>query len=304
MFKKIIIITSVILVVTLGFFIIASIPKKINLTVIPEAHSFVSLLDEEESLTFSILINQKNTYITEVANIKAAYICDNEEDNLYPIKIDDITYVDKQRINKDTYYVYNFTFKSQSIESEFTLTKAYLLLDYKACKMKVYIGSFSSYKVTSYNNDMLRINNLKGIVNINEGKKVLVGVKFRFKNETKNEVTITNIKPLNKVLVVNYCEVNDKEVPSQTNINELISKPYEQENYRNFSINQEVETEVNLLCTLGYLDDYQIDTLGFKIDFKVNNEVKTMVFAPFTFYQDHEKYVSIKDLTFYQVPND
>lgn len=302
MLKKIIIASSVVLTLVLIYAILSRKPQDIKLTIIPQAHSFVSLKDEEEVLKFTLMINQKDTYVTNLNRLKNAYISDLEENNLYPIIISKINYLGNRTIKQEVYFDYAFYFSSKSLEDEFFIEKAYLLLEYDVTILKVKIGSFSSFKVETFNSKALRINYLKGIVNPYEDKKILVGFIIGFKNDSNNELIIESIKPLNNIVCVNYCEPTI-DIPSAiATIEELVN--YEINNVCPYTIEKDVQAGVNFLCTIGYRELYEIDTLAFKIDYRLNNRLETMFFAPFTFYKDHEQAYPIKDLIFYTLPHD
>lgn len=304
MLKKIIAVGGLIILGLLGYLIIKSRPKELRLTIVPDSNNYVSLKSEQAKIDFIIYVNQNNSYLTDLNSINRTYIADVMEDNLYSLQITQISYLNEVAISQNQYYRYQFSFTSDSLEESFYLDKAYLILEYNVCKVKMYIGSFSSYKLDSYDSPHLRINYLKGIVNSNQDKKILVGVILGFKKEINKKIIITRITPLNDDTKINHYELFDKEVTSQTNINELVSISYDINDCYQETTQQEVINDQKLLCTLGYCQIYEINTLGFQIDYLVDNKSYTMYYNPFTFYENYEQYVKISDLTFYNIPND
>lgn len=304
MLKKSLAVIGIILFGILGYLIIKTRPKELTLTIIPNAYSLVSFNESNSTLSVPLYVNQKEAYITDINCLREAFIADNSEDNLYPLKKVSINLIDEVRIKDEKYYQFAFNFTSDYPEESFYLDQAYLIMEYPVCKAKLFLGSFSAYHLEDQDYEFLRINYLKGIVNPIQENKILVGAVIGFKNETNKDLIITNITPLNHNMVVNHIEEFTKDFTSQTDINELSSTYYDFYNCLPASIYQEVNGEQKILCTFGYQSPYEINTLGFSIDYLLDGKPYRMNFVPFTFYENYEKYVNIVDLYFYHFPND
>lgn len=297
MLKKITPIVFSLLVIGIIIFSVLREPKQIKMTTVKESYNYVSTNDEGYNLNIAILINQKNSYITNIDEINNAYI--GSVDELYKVDIKEINYGFETKIEADKYYYYSYTIHFD-LEFDIEVPNASLIIYYLNQKdITIDIGSISCYKVDNKNYSDLSLTNLKGVINEINNKKTLVGIVFEINNNTDAEFDINDIFLFDfNTYITGIYEIGNQKIGYADNISEIINKQYyisDQE----IIVSKKLSGKKRYLLTLGYRNHYQIPCLGFKIYYTVSGFNREYIFSPFTFYKDHQRNIPINELDFY-----
>lgn len=297
MLKKIGLLFFVLLVLGLIIMSIIRKPKQIKMTTVKESYNCLASKNEDYVLDINILINQKNSYITNLKEINHAYI--GNDDDLYKVEVKAIEYGYKTKIEVEEYHLYSFNIHL-NLEFDIEIENAAFIVYYLNQKeIAIDIGSISLYKVVNDDYYDLSITNLKGIINEIANKKTLVGIVFEIKNNTNETLIINNIFLFNiNTFITGIYEIGDKEIGYTDNISNIIDKEYHLDD-KEITVNKEVESTKKYILTLGYKNHYQIPNLGFKIDYSVKSFNREYVFTSFTFFNDHRRNIPINELEFY-----
>lgn len=289
----------------------------IKLTIVKNAYSYLSTYDEVDELVLPIFINNKNNNYLIKENINNASITDEEEENILKLNVQSIEkYNYETIINNEKFYCYLYKFNilnNSKNDSDININKAYLKLDYNNEVVKINIGSLSSKKILSFNenNNIISITNLKGIINDvkyqNQNRKDILAIAIGIKNNSNNNIIIKSIKPLD----CNYKEsLNEikvlKELPSSNgNINDILGYDYkynditEEEIKGDFLINKN-EKEI-LLLPLKKISAYCSNCFGLEIEFVFEgkeDEIYKVYVDDFLFYTTKNIYEEFDILTY------
>jgi|SRR5690554_380984 len=299
MLKKIIGISFTLLIVAVLVFILIRNPKQTRFTVVKESYNTVSIKDEESSIVIDFYINKKDSFITDVNNIATAYISDQNQNNLINIDVEEFNYVGSIKIDNEKFYLYKINI-GIDFNNDIELKEAYLQINYyNQENLKVNIGSFSSYKIDSFGSNNLSITNLKGIVNMVNGKKTLVGFAIKLNNINNKNIDVLNIIPLDVNLECGRAsDVKNINIKSNKEINAYLDYPYlfdQKTEFKPLTIN----SEKYLLVPVYYNNHFEINNFGLKIDYQIGGLNKCFYFNEFTFFIDHERTIDLTNLTFY-----
>ncbi|HKM30424.1 MAG TPA: hypothetical protein VJZ51_06690 [Bacilli bacterium] len=300
--KKYIIISffAISLVVVSLVFILLKPTPTIKLTTIKKAYSYVSCFHDEEKMQVSILINNRDSAITNEKKCSSAAIADKNNHNEILLGLEDITYNNKQyKINDETFYQYTFAFQIPlKTDEKFLLEieNAYLCLNYDNVDVKIEIGSFSFYKVPYLGDEKayLTISKLKPIVNEFQNEKTLVALVIGTSNQTKEAITITRVVPLDLNMQFSAQDILtlEKELFPNSNISTLLGKNYTISSSN--LVNDEVtlmipaNTTVNYLFPIKYNGELKTNKVGFLIEYTVGSEARTLYYDEFLFFTTTE----------------
>lgn len=302
MFKKIILIASFILFLTVILYGYLRRPQDIIATLIPETIQCVSKMNEDDYFSVDLYINQKHSYIAKADNIMQAYITDKQQLNTYPITVNNIIALEKVRISQQSFYRHSFlvSLRYQSYQP-LKLTDAYLFIRYyDTQELNVYIGSFFVQKIPEISTNDISIHYLKGIVNPYHDKLTLVGIIMGLRNESNNDILIKNITLLDAASYIqNITPIHHIDIASQTPIIELTRKPYTIQNEKQTMDYFSLDDMPYVLLTIGYNHHVEMNEVGFRIEYSVNTKPYVYFYQPFTFYNNHQRQVFIHNLVMY-----
>ncbi|MDD3191872.1 MAG: hypothetical protein PHP41_03880 [Bacilli bacterium] len=244
--------------------------------------------------------NQKKNPLTDKNSVLRIYLQNN--DYCFQIELKDIQLVSRHFLDKKYYYLYQFTFVIP-FQHPFIMRNAsihFYLMNEKHIEMN--IGEFSYYHVEEYHSMDWGISTLKAIVNTVQNKKVVVGILLHFYNMTSEEITIHLVSPLNPVMEnKQLIAVDESSIASSTSINNWLLEPYGTFSKPITGIT--FQNEVNILAVVYYNELYQIPTFALKIDYNVNEEVKTAYLETFTYFHDHQQDILLSEIVFYRYEN-
>lgn len=316
--KNILIVFISLLFIFLIIFIINFYSKKedvVRITTVKNSYSFLSTFDEMDIINLPIYINTKKSDFTIENNINNAYITDEREDNIIKLKVKSINLTEHSaKINNEKFlcYLYNFEIISNCISDNIILNNAFLRLDYNSESIKLNIGSLSIKKIQSYSNknNLIKVTNLKGIINdVNyKGnlKKDIFGIVIGINNISKKDIEIINIKPLdyNYSLSKNEVVFLDKIPSSDEKIDNLLGYNYNyfdienKNNKTNFLI--ESNEKKYILLPLKKISNYSSNCFGLEIEYRQsdNKEIYKLYIDDFMFYSTKNFYEEFDILTY------
>lgn len=308
--NKVITGSCVLMIIMLLFLVIIRVSRKIDtvkITTIKNAYSFVSKEKEDEYISIPIFINSKNNYYINKEKIESSSLVDDNEENLVKLDLQETVLLKEYlKIDDEKFYLYNFKFKIVE-ENSLQLRKVYLKIDYISEIVKIDIGSFSYYKVPFYgeNDEIISLTNLKAIVNDYENSKSVVGVIVGIKNNSKKNIELTNVLPLE----INYCpsmseivEV-DKIPESNEKIDNILGYKYDyinlNENISNY-INIESGAVKYFLVPIKKIGNYVSSDFGIEINFIYEGEMRKMYIDDFLYFSNSTniKYKDLEVLTY------
>jgi hypothetical protein len=210
--KVFLIIISLFLII--GTILILTIDEKnevIDYFTMPQNYS--RLMTEDEILSFSLFISEKNTFITDKQNITSASL----KGNLNEVEVD-ITSIDL--IEENTLY--------QDID--FFIEETKLILNYvnEEC-IELDIGNlYLSFREINQSNH-LDIVNMLGLINKIEGEKYILGIIVKFDKFTSEEIIIKSVSSNNNVFKISLGDLYEGEIKlaSDTLIEEIIPGYYD-----------------------------------------------------------------------------
>ncbi|MCK9537030.1 MAG: hypothetical protein M0R05_05580 [Bacilli bacterium] len=291
----------------------AKMPSTVTVSTIPKAYNCVSLIGEDDSITFEIFADTKKSFIGEAENITETYLA-NEEGERLKLKITAIELAsDEIIINKKRYHLFYFTFKIDfypATQFSFEIDSALLTINYRSDAMiQINIGSFSYYKFTSFVTAFLSVGKLKGLVNEIDGCKTLAAVEIGLSNNTECDLIITEIIPLDlnvafsssdRILSIDLNYRFDDEIEL------LLGYPYQftPPGSSVFTYRLAAGEKVNFLIPLKYYRLLALNKLGFIIEYTVGGNAYQLIYDDFTFFNTRElSHKTLEALVLYTYEN-
>ncbi|HHU56620.1 MAG TPA: hypothetical protein GXZ48_08110 [Acholeplasmataceae bacterium] len=304
MYKRIGLVLTVIVIGIILAFIITRKPKDLIITTVKESYNTCSLISENDFIEINLYINQKDPMITDKQRISKVYITDKDLGTVINAKVESIDLQGKIKLENKDFYCYKFIFVINNLKSDIEINDAFLQIHFFNNKsLNINIGSVSIYKIDNFDSSDLRIINLKGIVNIINNKKTLVGIIIGLENKSGGEVIIKDVKPLDLNL---YCSdwinVNGKNINSNDNISNYLDYKYSIKNSKR-PFNIKVQEKEYFLFPLSYKKHYEIPRCGLKITYEIYGKEKKMYYEEFQFFINHERFIDINSFTFYHYEN-
>jgi len=303
MHKNILAIIVIIILASLTYFFITRKPKDLILTTVPESYNSVSLVNESDDIYLKLYINQKNTTLIDTQKIANAYFTDAKLDTIINTQVKDISYYGEVDFDGTPYYCYQFHLVVDTLEN-IEIDEAYLRINYYHLEdVVIRIGSLSIYKVNAFECDDFRITNLKGIVNVIDNKKTLVGIIIRFENVRDDKITITDVKPLDVNLSCSdYYQVDNRNIKANEDISSILGYEYDI-NQNSKDINISFTNEISILFPLAYQNHYEIPQCGLVISYTLHGKDKKAYFNEFCYFINHERLIDLDELIFYHYEN-
>lgn len=296
--KKVLLIGLIVfgcLVTTLSIILFSKGSDTYKLTTIKSSYNILSLVDEKDEIVIPIYSNSKKCDIVDKKKVGNCSICDNLEDNVFKLSLNDITPSGNVlKISGEDFYEYNyhFTFLAEfGDETRSLLDKAYLKIEMKEKEVRLCIGSLSYYKVLNYGDgfDTLDLVCLKAIVNELDDEKTIVGVVLGLRNNALTNVTLQNINLLDVNLKASNGEIKIiSDVPSSTSdINSLLGYEY---NIDGLSVDKDLDIKIDstevkyLLIPLKRIGEIYTNRFGLQIDYDINGDARTYYLDDFLYF--------------------
>lgn len=281
-------------------------------TTFRKSYSYVSKIDEEEDIVIIIDVNNKDSFLIREEAINSCYISDKQENNKRKLKLNKIEYYRQIEIDEEIYYEYKFSFSfpiDAEIEEDFIIDEAFLILNFSDDSISLYIGDFNYYKVSKIQDSSnIRISKIKGIVNVVDERKRVVGLNVKVENISSKDLKITELNIFNENLNFDGEEVKilETEIVHNKDISELVSDynyldSFSKTNNLNIIIN--ANSSLDLFIPIVYIKDIVCNEFGFAIDFLFGEEKETYIYDDFIFFENifyEEKQINDLNLYYYE----
>ncbi len=277
--------------------------RTVTIGAVLRAHNSVSLLGEDDFVTFDILIDTKKSFAGENCNITEAYLA-NDDGEYLKLKVESVEFSgDSLPLGDNTYYLYYFTFLIDfhpTTEYFFEIADAELTINYRCgASVRLPVGSFSYNKVASFIDDCLSVRKLKGLVNVLDGRKTLAAVDIGIKNDTESDIFITAISPLVPDVAFSFSErvASDAlEYRPDCEIDLILGYAYDYFNGVAAAFNYRLPAgeRACFLLPLKYRRLLPVNKFGIAVDYTIAGESRRLVCDDFTFFKTRE--ISLKAL--------
>lgn len=228
------VILSVSIMAVAGIALFAGVPKTVSLTVFPKSHNMISLYDTNDLISFEIYTSEKQSYLTDAANITGSYLCDREKEEQLKLEITEIENIEgKALMQGKSFYGSVFRFLiSFEVKSFFQIDfpDAVLVISYRQGETaELSIGSFTYTKVPQFGSKELALTHLKGSVGTIDGIQTLTGIQMTLKNYSDEPVILKNIRPAAGNIDVSYdnCVLNVRDFSNDESISSIIGKDFD-----------------------------------------------------------------------------
>lgn len=232
-------------------------------------------------LYFSI----KNNEFINVNEIVSVYLTNELNDEIIPLSILEINYLNEIKEEKNTYYQYDFKLSIDlTVESLSIYDSIYLSIDYKSgSNLKINIGSLILYNYKQ--NEEMYYTSLKGITFDYENKKILKCVLIKL--NVLEEVKIVDIISMNNKIDISMIDSNviDYVDETTTPVEKFVDNNYSVIGKNDLYNPIVVNNEDYLLLYLKYDNYVEIPCFGFIINYEKNGTLYSKVVNPFKFYK-------------------
>lgn len=283
----------------------------LSLTTIPKSYSFVSTYYENDNIEVLLYLSNKKSIITNQEAITNCYITDKERYNsikIELIEINDLNYIEK--IKNQNFFLYSFCFDIKSIvneEYEFEINDAILSLDTEEQTFNINLGSFYYYKLPYYGDyyQNISISKLVPVISSIYGNDTIGALNIKIKNNVYSDIQITNIKLLNNNIYPSYDDliILEEEINTQMTLSSILGYNYDikSEIYienRKMNLNINKSEDIEIILPLKYINNYNINRLGFIIDYTVidTNQSYSLYYDDFIFFSNSDLFVNEEEL--------
>lgn len=245
--------------------------------------------DDNETFSFSILTNNKNSYYFKESYIETSSI--NNESKELAIEILDIQQGNDEYIYDDiTYYQIEINAKIpfKSSNSQIMLTDAFMTINYSNGENVTFsIGEFNYMFSEEINND-ISLNNLSATYEEINGINTIGGININLGNIADNNILVTDIKLLSNSVFFNKAKTIEREECSyKSSVSMCLGEELYDFGYidnQNLDILLGKNNQIQLYCPLIYtLNSRFIHQFSIIIEYQINNESKTFVIDDFPF---------------------
>ena len=282
---KIFVFFFVIIVFIIGFCIIMFHKPQGKCDIITVKNNYYVInSDLNNYLNIPLYFSLENPAFMEINNIEKTYLSTENNDEIIPLSIKEINYLNKIKQKKESYYLYDLKVMIDlTIDTLTIYDNIYLCIEYKSgAKMKLLIGDLSIYNYIQ-NNDLHYIS-LKGIVKEHGNKKMLQCVAIKL--NTIDEIEIVDIIALNNDVYVNMEDsvVIDSLDADNLEIDDFVNNDYNiiGNNLSKKSI--KISDQDYLLMYLKYDKYIEMTCCGFIIKYLRNGVLYEKVVTPFMYY--------------------
>ena len=284
-YKIIIIVIAFAIVLILGLFsILKKNPIKNEFVTISNDY-FVVNSTNDNYINVPIYVDIKDTEFMDVNNIEHVYLTNRTEDELFPVEIEYITYLDVAIYNEKNYYQYDVKLNLMFISNEMIkISDLYLKTIYpNDITIKLKLGSLVLY---NYKNDEnLTYSNLKGLVKVWNNTTMLTGVLVKLSNSLDYTITsiktISNYAEVDSVYTTQTCYIDEELTPIERHVDEKFNII----NDNNSDICIDLVEEDYLFICLNYNEYVTCPTIGFIIGYELDGEVYEKVISVFKYFK-------------------
>ena len=301
-YKIIIIVISCVIVLILGLFLILKKNPIINEFVTISNEYFVVNSNDDNYINVPIYVDTKDTKFMDVNNIENVYLTNRTEDELFPVEIEYITYLDVAVYNEKKYYQYDVKLNLMFISNEMIkISDLYLKTIYpNDITIKLKLGSLVLY---NYKNDEnLSYSNLKGLVKVWNNTTMLTGVLVKLSNRLDYTITsiktISNYAEVDSIYTTKTCYIDEEQTP----IERYVDDKFNIINDNNSDICIDLVEEDYLFICLNYDDYVTSPTIGFIIEYELDGVIYEKVISVFKYFKtstfDYEINVEVYEANF------
>lgn len=285
---KIIIFSVVILLTLVGFCFIMFHKNETKCEFITVKNDYYLVnLNKENNLNVPLFISLKDSIFVDLEEIKNTFLVTNDEQEVLPLTINSLTYLDEVKYDDKPFYEYDFNLCLDMVFDRLTMyDQIYLKVLYESgASIKILIGSLTVYNYLS--NEDVFYTNLKGITTKHNSNVILSNVLVKF--NTKSEIEIVDIKTLNNQVSVDleYSEVIDYIDENTTPIINFINQDYKIIGNSNIKKSIVVDDKDYLLIYLKYDKYIELACQGFVISYLDNGTLCEKVISPFKFFKSN-----------------
>ena len=243
--------------------------------------------NKENNLNVPLFISLKDSIFVDLEEIKNTFLVTNDEQEVLPLTINSLTYLDEVKYDDKPFYEYDFNLCLNMVFDRLTMyDQIYLKVLYESgASIKILIGSLTVYNYLS--NEDVFYTNLKGITTKHNSNVILSNVLVKF--NTKSEIEIVDIKTLNNQVSVDleYSEVIDYIDENTTPIINFINQDYKIIGNSNIKKSILVDDKDYLLIYLKYDKYIELACQGFVISYLDNGTLCEKVISPFKFFKSN-----------------
>ena len=243
--------------------------------------------NKENNLNVPLFISLKDSIFVDLDEIKNTFLVTNDEQEVLPLTINSLTYLDEVKYDDKPFYEYDFNLCLDMVFDRLTMyDQIYLKVLYESgASIKILIGSLTVYNYLS--NEDVFYTNLKGITTKHNSNVILSNVLVKF--NTKSEIEIVDIKTLNNQVSVDleYSEVIDYIDENTTPIINFINQDYKIIGNSNIKKSIVVDDKDYLLIYLKYDKYIELACQGFVISYLDNGTLCEKVISPFKFFKSN-----------------
>ena len=243
--------------------------------------------NKENNLNVPLFISLKDSIFVDLEEIKNTFLVTNDEQEVLPLTINSLTYLDEVKYDDKPFYEYDFNLCLDMVFDRLTMyDQIYLKVLYESgASIKILIGSLTIYNYLS--NEDVFYTNLKGITTKHNSNVILSNVLVKF--NTKSEIEIVDIKTLNNQVSVDleYSEVIDYIDENTTPIINFINQDYKIIGNSNIKKSISVDDQDYLLIYLKYDKYIELACQGFVISYLDNGTLCEKVISPFKFFKSN-----------------
>lgn len=285
---KIIIFSVVILLTLVGFCFIMFHKNETKCEFITVKNDYYLVnSNKENNLNVPLFISLKDSIFVDLDEIKNTFLVTNDEQEVLPLTINSLTYLDEVKYDDKPFYEYDFNLCLDMVFDRLTMyDQIYLKVLYESgASIKILIGSLTVYNYLS--NEDVFYTNLKGITTKHNSNVILSNVLVKF--NTKSEIEIVDIKTLNNQVSVDleYSEVIDYIDENTTPINNFINQDYKIIGNSNIKKSILVNDKDYLLIYLKYDKYIELACQGFVISYLDHGTLCEKVISPFKFFKSN-----------------
>lgn len=285
---KIIIFSVVILLTLVGFCFIMFHKNETKCEFITVKNDYYLVnSNKENNLNVPLFISLKDSIFVDLEEIKNTFLVTNDEQEVLPLTINSLTYLDEVKYDDKPFYEYDFNLCLDMVFDRLTMyDQIYLKVLYESgASIKILIGSLTVYNYLS--NEDVFYTNLKGITTKHNSNVILSNVLVKL--NTKSEIEIVDIKTLNNQVSVDleYSEVIDYIDENTTPINSFINQDYKIIGNSNIKKSILVDDKDYLLIYLKYDKYIELACQGFVISYLDNGTLCEKVISPFKFFKSN-----------------
>lgn len=297
----IIVIASVITLISGLFFVLKKNPIKLEFITLSNEY-FVVNSDNNNYINVPIYVDIKDTEFMNADNIEMIYLTNRSEDELYPLEIEYITYLDTALHNDKKYYQYDVKLNLMFISNEMIkISDLYLKAIYpNDITIKLKLGSLVLYNYKTDQN--LSYSALKGLVQVWNNKTMLSGVLVKLSSSLDYTITsiktISNFAEIDSVYTSQVYYVDDELTPIEI----YIDDEYNIINDNNSNICIDLVEEDHLFICLNYDEYVTTPSIGFIIEYELDGAIYEKVISVFKYFKtsnfDYEINVEVYEANF------